>query len=151
MSAHSLRVSVRCGPSLGRGPWLCALRSLLRYLHVPGLIGCRLTGAVPAVADLRDRGLPRGLELAAGHAKLLESCDRRRSGGRRDYAILMLLARLGLRAARSPACELEDLDWRAGELVVRGKGGRDDVLPLPTAVSYCTSVDPVFGCCGDVA
>jgi integrase len=73
-----------------------ALRSFLRYLHLAGLIEAPLVWAVPSVADLRDRSLPRGLEPAAVR-KLLGSCDRRRTVGRRDYAILLLLARLGLR------------------------------------------------------
>lgn len=72
------------------------LRQLLRYLHVRGLISVPLRWAVPAVADLRDRSLPRGLD-AATVAKLLAGCDRRRTVGRRDYAILILMVRLGLR------------------------------------------------------
>jgi site-specific recombinase XerD len=111
----------------------CALRSFLRYLHLAGLIEAPLVWAVPSVADLRDRTLPRGLEPAAVK-KLLASCDRRRLVGRRDYAILLLLARLGLRAGEVAAIRLEDMDWRRGELLVRGKGNRHDVLPLPTDV-----------------
>jgi integrase len=107
-----------------------ALRCLLRYLYVRGLISAPLEWAVPGVADLRDRSLPRGLEPAA-IARLLASCDRRRTVGRRDYAILLLLARLGLRAREVAALELEDVDWRRGEILVRGKGGRQDRLPLP--------------------
>ena len=106
------------------------LRSLLRYLHVAGLIELPLEWAVPGVADLRDRSLPRGLAPAVVR-KLLASCDRRRTVGRRDYAILLLLARLGLRAGEVAAITLEDVDWRRGELLIHGKGGRDDVLPLP--------------------
>ncbi len=112
---------------------VCALRSLLRYLHVAGLIGAPLVWAVPSVADLRDRSLPRGLEPAAV-SRLLASCDRRRLAGRRDYAILLLLARLGLRAGEVAAIQLDDIDWRLGELLVRGKGSREDVLPLPVDV-----------------
>jgi integrase/recombinase XerD len=110
-----------------------ALRSFLRYLHLAGLIEAPLVWAVPSVADLRDRTLPRGLEPAAVR-KLLGSCDRRRTVGRRDYAILLLLARLGLRRGEVAAIQLEDVDWRAGELLVRGKGSRQDVLPLPVDV-----------------
>ena len=109
------------------------LRSLLRYLHVVGLIELPLEWAVPGVADLRDRSLPRGLEPAVVK-KLLASCDRRRTVGRRDYAIVLLLARLGLRAGEVAAITLEDVDGRRGELLVHGKGGRDDVLPLPRDV-----------------
>lgn len=100
-----------------------SLRPLLRYLHVTGLIDTPLVWAVPGVADLRDRSLPRGLEPEVV-ARLLASCDRRRTVGRRDYAILLLLGRLGLRAGEVGAIELEDLDWRRGEIVIRGKGDR---------------------------
>jgi integrase/recombinase XerD len=110
-----------------------ALRSFLRYLHVAGLIEAPLQWAVPSVADLRDRTLPRGLEPAAVR-KLLASCDRRRTIGRRDYAIVLLLSRLGLRRGEVAAIRLEDVDWRAGLLLVRGKGSRQDVLPLPVDV-----------------
>jgi len=67
-------------------------------------------------------------------SRLLRSCDRRRGVGRRDYAILMLLARLGLRAGEVGALTLDDIDWRHGELLVRGKGDRHEQLPLPTQV-----------------
>ena len=110
-----------------------ALRSFLRFLHVAGLIEAPLVWAVPSVADLRDRTLPRGLEPAAVR-KLLASCDRRRTIGRRDYAIVLLLSRLGLRRGEVAAMQLEDIDWRAGELLIRGKGSRQDVLPLPVDV-----------------
>jgi integrase/recombinase XerD len=109
------------------------LRSLLRYLHVEGLIQAPLRGAVPGVADLRGRALPRGLEPAAV-ARLLASCDRRRTVGRRDYAILVLLVRLGLRACEVAAIRLEDVDWHHGEIVVRGKESRRECLPLPVDV-----------------
>jgi integrase/recombinase XerD len=109
------------------------LRSLLRYLHVEGLTRLPLQWAVPGVADLRDRTLARGLEPAVVK-KLLASCDRRRLVGKRDYAILLLLARLGVRAREVVRLQLEDVDWRAGELLVRGKGGRYDRLPLPNDV-----------------
>ena len=109
------------------------LRSLLRYLHVAGLISAPLVWAVPGIADLRDRSLPRGLEPAT-LAKLLAGCDRRRTVGRRDYAIVLLLARLGLRAGEVAALRLDDLDWRRGEVMVRGKGDRHERLPLPADV-----------------
>jgi site-specific recombinase XerD len=112
---------------------VACLRPLLRYLHVAGLIEMPLVWAVPGVADLRDRSLPRGLEPAIV-GRLLASCDRRRTVGRRDYAILLLLVRLGLRAAEVSAIELEDLDWRRGEILIRGKRNRHDLLPLPVDV-----------------
>ena len=112
---------------------VACLRPLLRYLHVAGLISSPLVWAVPGVADLRDRSLPRGLEPEVV-ARLLADCDRRRTVGRRDYAILLLLVRLGLRAGEVATMQLEDLDWRAGEILVRGKGDRLDRLPLPVDV-----------------
>ena len=127
-----------------------ALRSLLRFLHVQGLIAEPLAAAVPAVAQAA-RGPPARVAGRAGRGGCLESCDRSTPVGRRDYAILMLLSRLGLRGGEVAALAARRLDWRAGEIVVRGKGSRIERLPLPTAVSYCTSVDPVFGFCVDVA
>ena len=109
------------------------LRSFLRWLHVVGLSCAPLQWAVPAVADLRDRSLPRGLEPPVVK-RLLASCDRRRTVGCRDYAILLLLSRLGLRAGEVAALTLEDIDWHSGELLVAGKGGRYDRLPLPVDV-----------------
>jgi len=110
-----------------------ALRSFLRYLHLAGQIEAPLVWALPSVADLRDRTLPRGLEPAAVK-RLLASCDRRRLVGRRDFAILLLLSRLGLRAGEVARLQLDDVDWRRGLLLVRGKGGRYDELPLPDDV-----------------
>lgn len=110
-----------------------ALRSFLRFLHVEGLAGAPLAQAVPAVANRKGCGLPRALPPATV-ARLLASCDRRTRLGRRDYAMLMLLARLGLRAGEVASMSLDDLGWRAGELTVHGKGGRDDRLPLPSDV-----------------
>jgi integrase/recombinase XerD len=107
-----------------------SLRPLLRYFHVAGLIQAPLRWAVPRVADLRDRSLPRGLDSVAVRM-LLASCDRRRTAGRRDYAVLLLMVRLGLRAGEVAALGLDDVDWRHGEIVVRGKGPRRDLLPLP--------------------
>jgi integrase/recombinase XerD len=100
---------------------VCGLRALLRFLHVRGLIAEPLAMSVPAVARRRE-DLPRG--LAPGQVRLLlDSCDRCTAAGRRDYAILVLLCRLGLRCGEVAALELHDVDWRAGELVIRGKGG----------------------------
>jgi len=110
-----------------------SLRPLLRYLHVAGLTATPLRWAVPGVADQRDRSLPRGLEPAVV-ASLLASCDRRRTVGRRDYAILLLMVRLGLRAGEVTAIGLEDIDWRRGEILIHGKRDRQDRLPLPVDV-----------------
>lgn len=106
---------------------------VLGFALVEGLISVPLADAVPSVARWSGAGLPRGL-TSRQVAALLASCDRRRRFGRRDYAILLLLVRLALRAAEVSALRLDDIDWRAGELVVRGKGGRQDRLPLPPDV-----------------
>jgi integrase/recombinase XerD len=108
-------------------------RPFLRYLYVEGLVATPLVWAVPAAARQRDRSLPRGVEPAVV-ARLLGSCDRRRTVGRRDYAILLLLVRLGLRAGEVAAMTLQDVDWRRGEILIHGKGNRRDLLPLPVDV-----------------
>jgi integrase/recombinase XerD len=110
-----------------------ALRSLLRFLVVEGLVAPGLQDAVPAVAGWRGGGLPKALpdgQVAA----LLAACDRETAAGRRDFAVLTLLARLGLRAGEAAALELGDIDWRAGTVTVRGKGRREERLPLPSDV-----------------
>lgn len=114
-----------------------ALRSLLRYLHLEGRAP-ELAGAVPAVAGWRGGALPRSLEPEQV-AKLLASCERGTVVGRRDYAMLLLLARLGLRKGEVVALELDDVDWRAGEIVIRGKGDRQERLPLPVDVGEAIS------------
>jgi site-specific recombinase XerD len=107
-----------------------ALRALLRFLHVEGVIAEPLAAVVPAVAGWRGGALPRALgpDQVTG---LLESCDQSSVIGRRDLAVLTLLARLGLRAAEVAALRLDDIDWRAGELLIRGKARREERLPLP--------------------
>ena len=110
-----------------------ALRSLLRFLQLEGTLERSLADAVPSVYAPRLSGLPKRLEPGQVDA-LLASCDRSTVIGVRDLAILMVLARLALRAAEVSALSLEDIDWRAGELVVRGKGARCERLPLPTDV-----------------
>jgi integrase/recombinase XerD len=109
------------------------LRCLLGFLHLSGRIPAALAPAVPAVARWRASTLPRYLTRAEV-GRLLASCDRRRAVGRRDFAIVTLLSRLGLRAGEVAALELADVDWRAGELVVHGKGGGTARLPLPADV-----------------
>ncbi|MGH8991161.1 MAG: tyrosine-type recombinase/integrase [Acidimicrobiia bacterium] len=112
---------------------IMALRSLLRFVHVEGLTATPLVGAVPAVAPWRQRSLPQGLSAGAV-VRLLRSCDRRTATGRRDYAILVVLVRLGLRAGEVAALALDDIDWRRGEILVKGKGDRHEQLPLPVDV-----------------
>ncbi len=104
-----------------------ALRSLLRFWHVEGLISGPLDRAVPKVANRRP-GLPRPLEPAQA---LLASCEVGTAGGRRDLAMMTLLARMGLRAGEVAGLRLDDIDWRCGEITITGKGSRRDRLPLP--------------------
>jgi integrase/recombinase XerD len=131
------------------------LRSLLRFLLLDGSVIVDLSGAVPAVAGWRGSHLPKGVASTTVEA-LLAACEHprpargrpdtgrraderarpaeRRAAARRDRAILLLLARLGLRTAEVARLRLDDLDWRHGEIVIRGKGRRDERLPLPTDV-----------------
>lgn len=119
------------GHSAARGV-VSALRSLLRFLRWEGLTGVALDQAVLSVAGW-DSSLPKA--VPAGRVRrLLDGCDRATAIGRRDCAIVLLLARLGLRAGEVIALELGDVDWRAGQIVVRGKGNRRDWLPLPADV-----------------
>jgi len=116
-----------------------ALRSLLGFWHVQGLIGRPLAGAVPSVAGWRLAGLPRALD-AGQVGELLDSCDRSTVAGVRDFAILTMLVRLGMRRGEVAALTLDDIDWRAGEIVVRGKGDRVERLPLPADVGEAIAV-----------
>lgn len=110
-----------------------ALRSLLRYLHVSGQIERELAYCVPAVAGWRLAWLPKALEPDQVR-RLLRSCDLRSTVGRRDGAIIRLLLRLGLRAGEVAALDLDDFDWRSGQIIVRGKGRSESRLPLPPDV-----------------
>jgi integrase/recombinase XerD len=107
-----------------------SLRSLLRFLHVDGVISVPLADAVPSPAGHALAGLPQALEPGQVEA-MLALCDLRTATGRRDRAVLLLLSRMGLRAGEAAALGLDDIDWRRGEIMVRGKGGRRDRLPLP--------------------
>jgi integrase/recombinase XerD len=107
-----------------------SLRAFLRFAHATGRTAVPLAGAVPAVASWRLSALPRGLsQVEIG--RLLAGCDRETAAGLRDYAVLSLLARLGLRGAETAGLRLDDIDWRAGEIAVTGKGSRTERLPLP--------------------
>lgn len=107
------------------------VRSFLRFAHYRGHIDRPLTGAVPAVAHWSMASIPRGLPLEAVRRVLAESKCRRSPCGLRDYAILLLLARLGLRAREIMLLELEDIDWANACIHVCGKGRRERPLPLP--------------------
>jgi integrase/recombinase XerD len=127
-----------------------ALRSFLRFAQVTGWVPGSLVGAVPAVANLRLAGLPRTLTGEQVEA-LIAGCDLDTAVGLRDHAVLVVLARLGLRTAEVAALRLEDVDWRAGQILIRGKGSRLDRLPLPHAVGqalvdYLSRARPRCGC-----
>src|SRR3954451_251492 len=109
------------------------LRALLRYLHIHGLVDGALEAAVPKVPDRRPQ-LPRGLQTGQVQA-LLDSCGPD-PVGRRDYAIMVMLARLGLRAGEIAALRLTDIDWRHGQITVHGKPQRVDTLPLPVDLGH---------------
>ena len=110
-----------------------ALRSFLHYARYLGQIGCDLAAAVPTVANWSMPSIPRAIPADAVR-QLLASINRRTATGCRDYAILLLLARLGLRAVEVVRLQLEDIDWNAGSLTVTGKGAQRSVLPLPADV-----------------
>jgi site-specific recombinase XerD len=110
--------------------FVVALRCFLRFCCVEGLVEADLSAAAMAVTGRRRSSLPKGISRADAEA-LLRSCDRRRAIGRRDYAVIVVLLRLGLRAGEVASLTLDDIDWRAGEIVVHGKGRRDERLPLP--------------------
>ncbi len=110
-----------------------ALRSFFRFLVQNGQSQTDLAASVPTVADWRLSTVPKYL-TPEEVKRVLQACNRRTSTGRRDYAILLLLARLGLRAGEVVALQVDDIDWRAGELIVRGKGLLHDRMPLPPDV-----------------
>jgi site-specific recombinase XerD len=113
--------------------FVSSVRWFLRFCFIEGLVGTDLSRAALLVRGRSSSPLPRGISRADARA-LLGSCDRRQALGRRDYAIIILLLRLGLRRGEVAGLRLDDIDWRAGELVVRGKGARHERLPLPADV-----------------
>jgi integrase/recombinase XerD len=113
--------------------FVAGLRSFLRFCFIEGLVEADLSQAALPVTGRRRWSLPRGITKPDANA-LLACCDRRSVVGRRDYAVITTVLRLGLRASEVAGLRLDDIDWRAGELVVRGKGARSDRLPLPADV-----------------
>jgi site-specific recombinase XerD len=110
-----------------------ALRSFLQYVRYRGSAKLDLAAAVPVVANWSMSSIPRA--IAPDQVRqLLASIDRRSAMGRRDYAVLLLLARLGLRSGEVAFLDLDDIDWNAGQLSVRGKSGQRSELPLPAEV-----------------
>jgi site-specific recombinase XerD len=110
-----------------------ALRSFLNYGKYLGEVSLDLAAAVPIVANWSMTSIPRA--ISAEHVRqLLASIDQRTAVGRRDYAILLLLARLGLRSGEVAFLELDDIDWNTGQVSVRSKGGQRNTMPLPIEV-----------------
>jgi len=107
-----------------------ALRGFLRFLHQRGQTPTDLAAVVPTVAHWRLSTLPKSLEPEQVE-RVLKGCDQSNSTGQRDYTILLLLARLGLRAGEVVAMRLDDIDWETGILTVWGKGARKNRLPIP--------------------
>jgi site-specific recombinase XerD len=122
---------VSAGSAKGR---VAELRSVLRFLCLQQMTPLRLGTAVPPVGGWRLATLPPPAMSTTDVQLLLDSCDRATPVNLRDFAMIMLVARLGLRSIEIARLELRDVDWRAGELVVRGKARRQDRLPLPSEV-----------------
>lgn len=122
------------------------LRSFLRYLNVLGIVPTNLTGAIPSFRKWSQANVPRKLTRDEV-TRVLNAPDRSCPRGRRDYAILLLLAKLGLRSSEIISLKLDDLRWRSGEIVIRGKGNRMDPLPLPhdvgAAIAKYLKLDPL--------
>jgi site-specific recombinase XerD len=110
-----------------------ALRSFFRYLLHRGDVATDLAACVPTVPKWKFSVIPRFLS-ADSVQRVLDSCDRQTSIGRRNYAILLLLARLGLRAGEVVGLNLEDINWKEGQIAIRGKGGKSVLMPLPVDV-----------------
>jgi site-specific recombinase XerD len=116
------------------GKAMClALRSFLRYLHHKGLNPRPLAGCVPSIRTWKLASLPTYLS-AVQVQTVLDGCDRATALGRRDYAILMVLAKLGMRASEVATLTLDDIDWRSGEMLIRAKGRQQARMPIPTEV-----------------
>jgi integrase/recombinase XerD len=140
MSAFLLDQSRHLGDG-ALGNVVTGLRALLRFLHARGYTPAPMAPAAFSPPGWRRDSLPRALDPSQV-ATLLESVDRTTSDGRRDFAILLLLVRLGLRAGEVAALTLDDVHWRAGEILISGKGRRREQLPLPVDVGqalaeYC--------------
>jgi integrase/recombinase XerD len=128
-----VRREAACGGGARTKTMVCALRSFLRFLYATGLTEQPLAQAVPSLADRRRESIPRYLHPEVLTA-LLASCDPATVAGRRDLAVLRLLARLGLRSGEVATLSLGDLDWEAGEIAIMGKGRRRERMPLPPEV-----------------
>jgi site-specific recombinase XerD len=132
VNAFLLRECARVSTGSAKGR-VAELRSILRFLYLQDLTPMRLGSSVPPVGGWRLATVPPTIS-PEDVQRLLDSCDRSTLIGRRDFAMMTLIARLGLRSIEVSRLELEDLDWRAGDVMIRGKGGRQDRLPLPSDV-----------------
>lgn len=137
--------------SAASGKAMCwALRSFLRYLHHKGLIPRPLAGCVPSIRRWKLVSLPTYLS-AVQVQTVLDGCDRSTALGRRDYAILMILAKLGMRAGEVATMTLDDIDWRSGEMLIRAKGRERARIPIPpdvgaAVVAYLRNGRPKSSC-----
>ncbi|MGY4319238.1 site-specific integrase [Bradyrhizobium sp. JR3.5] len=133
------------------GKRMCwSLRAFLRYLHHKGLTRLALADCVPSIRQWKLASLLTYLS-AAQVQKVLDGCDRVTPMGRRDYAILMLLAKLGLRAGEVASLTLDDIDWRSGEMLIRAKGRQRAQMPMPpdvgaAVVAYLRDGRPTSSC-----
>lgn len=143
VSAFLLAEAQRCSVGAAKGR-VAELRALLRYLYLRGSTPTLLSGSIPPVAGWHDTGIPPVLSRGDVEA-LLDSCDRSTASGLRDYAMLMLLARLGLRSIEVSRLELGDIDWRRGEIRIRGKARRTERMPLRAEVGAAVSAYLVDG------
>jgi site-specific recombinase XerD len=133
VNAFLLRECARVSAGSAKGR-VAELRSVLRFLYLQVITPLRLGTAVPPVGGWRLATLPPPAMSATDVQLLLDTCERSTPVGVRDFAMMMLVARLGLRSIEIARLELRDVDWRSGELVVRGKARRHDRLPLPAEV-----------------
>lgn len=109
------------------------LRSFLGYLHASEYSTTSLTQAVPPIVSWQHSGLPQPLSQEESSA-LLAAADRSTTTGKRDYVVVLLLLRMALRRQEVALLRLEDLNWVLGTVLIHGKGGRTDTLPLPVEI-----------------
>jgi site-specific recombinase XerD len=133
------------------GKAMCwSLRAFLRYLHHQGLNPRALADCVPSMRRWRLASLPTFLS-AAQVQRAIDGCDRATPMGQRDHAILMMLAKLGLRAGEVATLTLDDIDWRASEMLIRAKGRQRARMPIPpdvgaAIVAYLRNGRPKSSC-----
>jgi len=135
----TVRAAVEAMPGPSLRCMVTALRSFLRFLHATGRTPTSLVTAVPALKAWPRTTLPSTVP-ASDAMQLVAGCDTSNPRGRRDVAIVLVLLRLGLRASEVARLGLDDIDWRCGEMTIRGKGGRNDQLPLPVEVGEAIAV-----------